>query len=84
METTATAHAASGAQTGAQMRAKMARKMAQSILWKLRDMRRRSTRPRIARLPKEVRALKSLLAEAEAAGVVAPARGGGARLRRPR
>ena len=40
--------------------------------WKLRDMRRRWTRPRARRLQKEARALKSLLAEACAAGFVPP------------
>jgi hypothetical protein len=35
---------------------------------KLRDMRRRAMRPRTYRLPKEARILKSLIAEARAAG----------------
>lgn len=47
-------------------RAKMAARIARLTLWKLRDMRRRWTRPRTYRLPKEARALKSLLAEAQA------------------
>jgi hypothetical protein len=41
---------------------------------KLRDMRARLTRPRVYRLPKEARVLKSLVAEARAAGVVPPKR----------
>jgi hypothetical protein len=39
-------------------------------LWKLRDMRRLWPRPRAMRLPKQARALKSLLAEARSAGLV--------------
>lgn len=36
---------------------------------KLRDMRRRMARPRTTRLKKEARILKSLIAEARAAGL---------------
>lgn len=36
---------------------------------KLRDMRRRATRPRTLRLDKQARMLKSLIAEARAAGI---------------
>ena len=54
-------------------RRKIHDRLARLTLWKLRDMRRRWTRPRARRLPKEARALKSLLAEAQAAGLVPPA-----------
>lgn len=53
-------------------RRKMADRMARLTLWKLRDMRRTWRRPRIRRLPKQARALKSLLAEAQAAGLLPP------------
>ena len=56
----------------AQARRKMAKNLAHMILWKQRDMRARMKRPRTARLAKEARALKSLLAEAEAAGLLPP------------
>ena len=56
----------------AQARRKMAKRQAHMILWKLRDMRRRLHRPRTSRLPKEARALKSVLAEAQAAGLLPP------------
>ena len=55
-----------------QTRRKMAKGLARLTLWKLRDMRRGWPRPRKLRLPKEARALKSLLAEAQAAGLVPP------------
>jgi hypothetical protein len=51
---------------------KIAKRMARLTLWKLRDMCRGRPRPRTSRLPKEARVLKSLLAEAEAAGLVPP------------
>ncbi len=51
---------------------KMATRMAQLTLWKLRDMRRTWTRPRRLRLPKQARALKSLIREAQAVGLVPP------------
>ncbi len=41
--------------------------LAQMARRKLRDMRRRATRPRTLRLKKEARILKSLIAEARAA-----------------
>jgi len=44
--------------------------LAQMARRKLRDMRRRATRPRTLRLKKEARILKSLIAEARAAGLV--------------
>jgi len=44
--------------------------MAQMARRRLRDMRRRATRPRTLRLGKEARILKSLIAEARAAGLV--------------
>jgi hypothetical protein len=53
-----------------QARRKMAKRMAHMTLWKLRDMRRRLTRPRTLRLPKQARALKSLLREAQAPGLL--------------
>jgi hypothetical protein len=68
METTAMTYQA----WYAQVRRKMAKKQAHMILWKLRDMRRRLTRPRTSRLAKEARALKSLLAEVQAAGLLPP------------
>ena len=55
-----------------QARRKMADRIARLTLWKLRDMRRTWRRPRILRLPKQARALKSLLAEAQAAGLLPP------------
>jgi hypothetical protein len=55
-----------------QARRKMADRLARLTLWKLRDMRRTWTRPRTLRLPKQARALKSLLAEAQAAGLLPP------------
>jgi hypothetical protein len=51
--------------------------------WKLRDMRRRWTRPRTYRLPKEARALKSLLRETQAARLL-PAQEEAPKRRRPR
>ena len=62
----------------AQARRKMAKNLTHMILWKQRDMRARMKRPRTARLAKEARALKSLLAEAEAAGLLPPAGPGAA------
>jgi hypothetical protein len=58
----------------AHVRRKMAERQAQLILWKLRDMRRRMHRPRTARLPAEVRALQSMMAEARAAGLISAPR----------
>lgn len=55
-----------------QARRKMANRIARLTLWKLRDMRRSWPRPRTLRLPKQARALKSLLAEAQAAGLLPP------------
>lgn len=55
-----------------QARRKMADRLARMTLWKLRDMRSRLHRPRILRLPKQARALKSLLAETQAAGLLPP------------
>ena len=55
-----------------QARRKMADRIARLTLWKLRDMRRSWPRPRTLRLPKQARALKSLLGEVHAAGLVAP------------
>ena len=57
---------------------KMRDGLALVIRRKLRHMRRSSAQPRSLRLPKEGRMLKSLLAEAEAAGLV-PAREPGSR-----
>lgn len=54
----------------AHVRRKIAKGQAHLILWKMRDMRRRMHRPRTARLPKEVRALQSMMAEARAAGLI--------------
>ena len=51
-----------------QARRKMADPMARLTLWKLRDM----AHPRTLRLPKQARALKSLLREAQAAGLLPP------------
>jgi hypothetical protein len=55
-----------------QARRKMAKGLARLTLWKLRDLRRGWPRPRKLRLPKEARALKSVLAEAQAAGLLPP------------
>ena len=69
----------------AEAKQKVAKRMARLTLWKLRDMRRSWTRPRRLRLPKQARALKSLIAEAQAAGLVAmPEPGSGSRQRRAR
>jgi hypothetical protein len=46
--------------------------MARLTLWKLRDMRRTWHRPRRLRLAKEARALKSLIREAQAVGLMPP------------
>jgi len=68
-----------------QARRKMADRMARLTLWKLRDMRRSWPRPRTLRLPKQARALKSLLREAQAAGLPPqPAPQQGRRCSRPR
>ena len=67
------------------MRRKMAKRMARLALWKLRDMRRTWRRPRVLRLPVQARALRSVVREAQAAGLVPmPERGGGSRHRRAR
>ena len=64
-------------------RRKVVDKMARMALWKTRDMRRRLHRPRTFRLPMQARMLKSVVAEAYAAGLVAPPEpGGGSRQRR--
>jgi hypothetical protein len=55
-----------------QTRLEMAERIARITLWKLRDMRRRLHRPRTYRLPKEARTLKSLIAEAQAVGLIPP------------
>lgn len=55
-----------------QARREIAERMARLTLWKLRDMRRTWHRPRTRRLPKEARALKSLMREAQAVGLVPP------------
>ncbi len=55
-----------------QARRKIADRLARLTLWKLRDMRRAWPRPRTLRLPKQARVLKSLLAEAQAAGLLPP------------
>ena len=51
---------------------KIGGRMLRLTLWKLRDMRRTWTRPRKLRLLKQARALKSLLREAQAAGLLPP------------
>ena len=64
---------------------KIAKRLARLTLWKLRDMRRTWPRPRRLRLPKQARALRSVVREAQAAGLVAmPEPGGGSRQRRAR
>jgi hypothetical protein len=54
------------------VRRKIAGKLARMALWKTRDMSRRLHRPRTFRLPKMARMLKSVVAEAQAAGVLPP------------
>ena len=56
---------------------KMRDGLALVIRRKLRHMRRSSAQPRSLRLPKEGRMLKSLLAGAEAAGLLLPGEAGG-------
>ena len=69
----------------AEAKQKVAKRMARLTVWKLRDMRRTWTRPRRLRLPKQARALQSLIREAQAAGLVAmPEPGSGSRQRRAR
>ena len=59
--------------------------MVRLTLWKLRDMRRRWPRPRLSRLPAQARALRSVVREAQAAGLVpVPERGGSERSSRRR
>ncbi len=53
----------------AKMRLKIRDGLARLARRKLRDMRRRSGRPRSMRLSKEARILKALIAEARAVGV---------------
>jgi hypothetical protein len=55
-----------------QARREIAERMERLTLWKLRDMRRTWHRPRTLRLGKEARALKSLVREAQAVGLVPP------------
>ena len=67
----------------AKMRREMGRRLGRLILWKLRDQRRLWPRPRLVRLPAQARALRSVVREAQAAGLVPmPQRGGGSRHRR--
>lgn len=54
----------------AEAKQKMAKRMARLTLWKLRDMRRTWTRPRRLRLPAQARALRSVVREAQMAGLV--------------
>ncbi|MTD93533.1 hypothetical protein GIW81_04195 [Hyphomicrobium sp. xq] len=56
----------------AKARRKMASIYARLILRNLRDLHARSPKPRHSRLPKEARALKSIVAEARAMGLVPP------------
>jgi hypothetical protein len=53
-------------------KAKIADTMARIIRMQLRRMRAGIAKPRTYRLPKEARALKSLLAETQAAGIAVP------------
>lgn len=63
-------------------------RMLRLTLWKLRDMRRTWRRARVLRLPAQARALRSVVREAQAAGLLpAPQPAGGdrsSRRRRPR
>ena len=56
----------------AEARRKMASIYARLILRQMRSMLATSPKPRHSRLPKEARALKSIVAEARALGVVPP------------
>jgi hypothetical protein len=47
-------------------------RMLRLTLWKLRDMRRSWPRPRTLRLPAQARALRSVVREAQAAGLIPP------------
>ena len=69
----------------AELRRKMARLWARLTLRKMRDLSRRWPRPRLSRLPAQARALRSVVREAQAAGLVPmPERGGRSRHRRVR
>ena len=59
---------------GAKTKRKIGRLLLRSALCQARQLRRGSSRPRKRRLVKEARAVKSLMAEARAAGLVPPAR----------
>jgi hypothetical protein len=59
----------------AKVRLKVASSFARLSIRKLREMHAKFPKPRLFRLPKEARALKSLVAEARAAGLVQPASG---------
>jgi hypothetical protein len=64
----------------AAMRRKMARIWGRLILRNMRDLSRRWPQPRLSRLPAQARALRSVVREAQAAGLVpTPERGGSGR-----
>ena len=56
----------------AEAKRKIAPRMLRLTLWKRRDMPPTWTHPRRLRLPKPARALKSLIREAQAVGLVPP------------
>ena len=56
----------------AEAKRKIAPRMLRLTLWKRRDMPPTWTHPRRLRLPKQARALKSLIREAQAVGLVPP------------
>jgi hypothetical protein len=56
----------------AKARRKMGSIYARLILRKMREMQAKFPKPRQSRLPKEARALKSIVAEARALGLVPP------------
>jgi hypothetical protein len=67
------------------MRRKIAARMLRLTLWKVRDMRRTWRHSRKLRLPAQARALRSVVREAQQAGLVPmPERGGRGRTSRPR
>ena len=69
----------------ASIRRKIANLMLRSALWQARRLNAGVSRPRRLRLPAQARALRSVVREAQAAGLVPmPQRGGGSRHRRAR
>ena len=60
----------------AKMRRKMGRLWGRLTLRKMRDLSRRWPRPRLSRLPAQARALRSVVREAQAAGLVPMPEGG--------